>query len=112
MYIVIEKALKIWYKNWNFIGTKQVSYPCACRRVRLRRELRRKWIEVFLVDRVEQPKTCGLRHPKTQKYSPAEQGLGIWPERETLRGGRRIGEWEKRWGLTGGLHVHLRLCYT
>jgi hypothetical protein len=30
---------------------------------------------VFLVDRVEQPKTCGLRHPKTQKYSPAEQGL-------------------------------------
>jgi hypothetical protein len=73
--IVIEKALKIWYKNWSFIGTKLVSYPCACRRVKLRRELRRKWIEVFLVDRVEQPKTCGLRHPKTQKYSPAEQGL-------------------------------------
>jgi hypothetical protein len=36
----------------------------------------RKWIEVFLVDRVVPPKTCGLRHHKTPEDPPppTEQG--------------------------------------
>jgi hypothetical protein len=33
--------------------------------------------QVFLVDWVFPPKTCGLRHPKTKKNSPAEQGLKL-----------------------------------